>query len=809
MLYRHVATRRPTAAVPTTLKLAILLAGAMCAPFASAQVDATITCDNCYRFGYGSLAGIPAINLSTPVENFTAGAIFDCTGPETYLGLNPSNSDYLYIVTWSDNRSSQGLLAQFVPTTGSQTPVYSGTSAWKVFATGIDYDPGSGGPDPAQINAQIALANATAGGAGSSGGWVGVGNNASGTTGALAIGEPNDNTPPNVFPAICTSAIGAGANWMWYNPDPQSITNPFVGNQSGEFLIFRLPVAQVTNPKRVVVNKDIRNTSGQVAAGVEILVKGLLQDVNDIFHGTTPNLDVVTVGSDTLLRWSGGAIPVNSVFHVGFNCIQQSIEILGIWLVDSSGNRIGCTPQLNTHLHLYGFGGNITYTNSVTDCQRQPLWVGRIELEYYPNEVDLALLNGTSRRSPMHVDRLAVPPTRVDPDSSVNLNMPTPPAGAQYVILSCAVGTSPDLSAPATTLDWVEFALPQMRHATTGCFEANLGTLVGTGDDVVLGMQGIGFPFEFDGVSYTDVHVSTNGLFYLSNGGSPAPGGSACCSGSVGNLVSGLAPRICPLWYDLVLSAGNGGGVYVNSSATRCVITWDRATEFGNDVPFTVQAQLFPNGEIQFYYSPEVLVRTSGTCLVGMSEANGATAGGGENLSANPLLPATTSYELFDNGSLPFDLAGEAVLFTPGVRGYQMTRLPCAVHGVYGHGCGVTILLSLSASPVPSVGVVVDHLVTGIPATTQLTGLLHSFEKVDPAFDLALLGAPGCQLLVDPGLGTMVPLFGSPTASSPLAIPNVPQLVGFELYSQALSVTPGVNALGLLTSNGLASRIGF
>lgn len=426
------------------------------APVAMAQVDVTITADNAYSFGYGTVSAIGT--LYGGVNNTSAGAIFNCVGgPEAYANVPAPANSYLYIVAHSDNSGTQGVLGQFVPVTNPNgTVVYTGTSGWQVFATGTDIP-----PTLSDVNFQIGLANSQSGGVGSSGGWVGVANNPAGTTGALALGEPN--TPGGTFPQVCTTAIASAARWMWYNPDPSTITDPFSGNIAGEYLIFRLPIEQVTNPKRVIVNKDIQNTSGQTVAGVEILIAGQPSGIHDIFHGSTPVFSVTPSGTNTMLRWTGGNIPANAIFHVGFNMPQQSVEILGIWLVDSSGNQVGCAPQCNSNLHLYGFGGDITYKNSVTACSATTLYCGAVSVEWHANEVDLALLNGTSPRFPMRVDLLPTTPVAITAGATVAvpITLPARPAGANYAVFTYVVGTDAALTGPVTR-DWIEWPVDQL-----------------------------------------------------------------------------------------------------------------------------------------------------------------------------------------------------------------------------------------------------------------------------------------------------------------------------------------------------------
>ena len=66
------------------------------------------------------------------------------------------------------------------------------------------------------------------------------------------MGDPN--VSGYMFPVVC--GIGGGAQWMWYNPDPSTITNAFVvgsppnlPSNAGEYLIFRVPGAAVIPTK--------------------------------------------------------------------------------------------------------------------------------------------------------------------------------------------------------------------------------------------------------------------------------------------------------------------------------------------------------------------------------------------------------------------------------------------------------------------------------------------------------------------------------------------------------------------------------
>src|SRR5580765_8291543 len=100
--------------------------------------------------------------------------------------------------------------------------------------------------------------------------------------------------------------------------------------------------------------------------------------------------------------------------------------------------------------------------------------------------------------------------------------------------------------------------------ATAQCFETNLGTSIGLGDDLVLAVTPMNITFPMGGIaaSYTHVQPTTNGLCYLTNGVA-AVGATGTGYGTAPTMVTnlrGLAgqnPRIAPYWRDLNLTAAN------------------------------------------------------------------------------------------------------------------------------------------------------------------------------------------------------------------------------------------------------------
>jgi hypothetical protein len=218
------------------------------------------------------------------------------------------------------------------------------------------------------------------------------------------------------------------------------------------------------------------------------------------------------------------------------------------------------------------------------------------------------------------------------------------------------------------------------------CYEPMTGTSIGSGDDVVLPMQSLGFVFPFGTSTYTDVHVSTNGFVYLSNAGFPAPGGSNY-SASAATLVAG-SPMIAPYWSDL--TSFPTGDIKFNALPGKAVITWDGYFEFSNTVPFSVQLTLSDTGEIDFAYDGHCEIRTGGDFIVGMSEGGGAAIPGQSDFAVTlGSSTTTTTYEVFNINGPQFDLTGKTVQIFPASGGgfLWLPQACAAVNTSYGAGC--------------------------------------------------------------------------------------------------------------------------
>ncbi len=225
------------------------------------------------------------------------------------------------------------------------------------------------------------------------------------------------------------------------------------------------------------------------------------------------------------------------------------------------------------------------------------------------------------------------------------------------------------------------------------CPERNLGIALGTGDDVMFGIQPIGFAFPFAGTTYTDVHVNCNGYFFLSNAGVPTAPTGGDYSSTPGELVAG-GPRVCVLWNDLNITAGNNASVYIDSTPSRCTITWDNAVNFGHTTLFQIQAQLFPSGEIRLYWSEGATNNSSfnfvaGSGITGVSPGLGALLPAASDLSTGAVTSSDTLYEQWTVQGT-FDLPLRSMQLIPTNPGWLWVTTPwsgCAATRDFGLGC--------------------------------------------------------------------------------------------------------------------------
>jgi hypothetical protein len=228
-------------------------------PVPLGDVEAVVTCDNAYGFGWGDATKLDTYN--TAPASVVAGDIFNCgAGPEGYTipAAQAPSSAYLYAIAWADHSVTQGLIGQF-KRKGAQ-PLYTGDAKWEVCATGIDFDSSQSGqkagPSLVQINGEIGKCNAGSGDKStSSGGWVNTaGVITAGAVGKLYVGQDNSKSYDPDFPIICQSGgadpgVDNAAKWMWYGATGNSSAFHFASlTESRPFLIFRLAAKSLPQP---------------------------------------------------------------------------------------------------------------------------------------------------------------------------------------------------------------------------------------------------------------------------------------------------------------------------------------------------------------------------------------------------------------------------------------------------------------------------------------------------------------------------------------------------------------------------------
>lgn len=159
--------------------------------------------------------------------------------------------------------------------------------------------------------------------------------------------------------------------------------------------------------------------------------------------------------------------------------------------------------------------------------------------------------------------------------------------------------------------------------------------------------------------------------------------------------------------------------------------------------------------------------------------------------------------------------AGYSGVFGPFTDDTWTLRGPTSAAYTFGQGCGTPELrLASVATALPVTGrtarVRVDHIATPLVYVAVGTSSVSMIGNLPLPLSLTPYGAPGCFLntSADLGLHFTAVVNSASTASWDLALPNSAAFWGLNLYLQAWNPAPGANPQGLLTSNGLALRVG-
>jgi hypothetical protein len=214
------------------------------------------------------------------------------------------------------------------------------------------------------------------------------------------------------------------------------------------------------------------------------------------------------------------------------------------------------------------------------------------------------------------------------------------------------------------------------------------------------------------------------------------------------------------MWRDL--NPSSGGDVYVDTNASRAVITWDGVPNYSNSGSNTLQLQLWASGAVHVIYQN---ITVAGNYLVGYSLA-GAPDPGSIDISASL------------NGTVT------ACSSTAGVPD-----------------------VALDASGRPVLGSTINLVTSNAPLTAVAGLSILSVSPIVGGLDLTFFGMPGCYVYQQLDVVTGLVVVGG-TGSMPLSIPNTASLVGAEVFNQSVALVVGINAANMVSSNGLELSIG-
>ena len=196
---------------------------------------------------------------------------------------------------------------------------------------------------------------------------------------------------------------------------------------------------------------------------------------------------------------------------------------------------------------------------------------------------------------------------------------------------------------------------------TTEVYTAVVGTnSTATGDDGSQNTIALPFTFKFEGVTYTNFSINTNGFIRL---------GNTIAASSFSNLLSNTAaqrPLIAPFWDDNNRNTGSIQYAVSGVSPNQILeIGWDNINIGGSGATSTT---LFASYKIRLYETTDVIEFIYGST---MANAGTLTASVGINgtatfLSVTPLATSTVSNATANNTiAATTNLVGKKFIFTP------------------------------------------------------------------------------------------------------------------------------------------------
>ena len=291
-------------------------------------------------------------------------------------------------------------------------------------------------------------------------------------------------------------------------------------------------------------------------------------------------------------------------------------------------------------------------------------------------------------------------------------------------------------------------------------------------------VQTLPFAFPYPnaaGATTTEITVNSNGRIYLGSTFDGAFNSNGANSLLTPGIFQGTLGAGLPVWAgfmnDLDPDPATGGGSiwYEDPSPNGGVrITWDNIPNWQDPagplaVTNDIQMELLPSGIVFLSFGPSV--GNSGS--VDNQGMVGFSAGAGE-----PNL-----------------------------------RIDWSALSGYNSGNG-RVAPSIDANATPQLGTTINITVNDLPSTSLLGGLIYGLTKFDPG--LPLLGIVGvdCNLHTSLDVVVLATLPGS-TFSTALSIPNIPALVGQQLFAQGVGLDASIpNPLGAILGDAIELNLG-
>ncbi|HEX5052124.1 MAG TPA: hypothetical protein VFZ65_10150, partial [Planctomycetota bacterium] len=288
----------------------------------------------------------------------------------------------------------------------------------------------------------------------------------------------------------------------------------------------------------------------------------------------------------------------------------------------------------------------------------------------------------------------------------------------------------------------------------------------GNWDDALSAPIMLPFTFNYPGGSTNMITISSNGSVYLAAVSSST---YQTCGASYGGIVPfrDEPARIAAYYHDLDPSVS--GGIYydVDPSMSIVRITFDHIQEWGVAAAVnTMQVTLDASGQVEIAYGG----------LSNQSAGNNAIAGFTNGYGARLAAPVDLSARI----NAPMGFTTGDGRFPP--------------------------VLKMDARPV--LGTSPNIVTTNVTPGTLIQALAAGDVALPGPLDLGFIGMPGCNLHINVQILFTNIINGSGQFVQPFVIPNTAMLQGQQLVFQAAPLTPGYNSLGLLTSNGLCTRLG-